>query len=58
MNTVKIEDMPVVEELSNEELAAVQGGFGSQEHASLKPTETLSFPFRQIAYVYTTQGPQ
>ena len=26
MNTVKIEDMPVVEELSSEEMAAVHGG--------------------------------
>ena len=28
MNTVKIEDMPVAEELSSEEMAAVQGGRG------------------------------
>ncbi len=26
MNTVKIEDMPVAEELSSEQMAAVQGG--------------------------------
>ncbi len=32
MNTVKIEDMPVAEELSSEKMAAVHGGFYSVQH--------------------------